>query len=171
MTPRMNRNFVPRATAELAKRVWKGQHRPSARKVATALNQAGYRVHYTTIARWRSQDWRGVDQDGEAINAGRAKLDSAVPILTGDPSTTAEDVVNDSETKPQLERLSDKQLLTAAARQALVTLTVVEQELNARVAELVATKPRETAVLIKALADISEAATGALREVHRLPTD
>jgi hypothetical protein len=93
-----------------------------------------------------------------------------VPILTGDPSTTAEDIVNRSDAKHQLEKLPDKQLLTAAMRQALVTFTLVEQELNAHVAELVATKPRETAVLIKALAEMSEATTGALREVHRLPT-
>ena len=104
------------------------------------------------------------------IDAARANLDIAVPILTGDLSTTAEDIVNRSEAKPQLEKLSDKELLTAAARQTLVTFALVEQELNAHVAELVANKPRETAVLIKALAEMSEAASGAFRELYRLPT-
>src|SRR5262245_13877904 len=110
---------------------WLGQRRPSARRVATALRQAGHPVYFTTINRWRSQGWREVKQGEHPIHAARAALDSAVPVLTGDPSTTAEDVVKHSEAKQELEQLSDKQLLSAAARQALVTLTRVEQVFNA----------------------------------------
>jgi hypothetical protein len=167
----MKEKTLPRLTPKLAKSVWNAQPRPSARRVATALRQAGHPIHYTTINRWRSQGWREVKQGEHPIHAARAALDSAVPILTGDPSTTAEDVIKDSEARPELEQLSDKQLLSAAARQALVTLTLVEQAFNAQLAELMAAKPRETAVLIKALAEIIEAATGAFREVHGLPTD
>jgi hypothetical protein len=171
MSSRMKDKTLPRLTPAIAKVVWQAQHRPSARRVATALHQAGYAIHYTTINRWRSQGWREVKQGEHPILAARAALDSAVPILTGDPSATAEDVIKHSNAKPELEQLSDKQLLSAAARQALVILTIVEQQSNAHVAELLMTKPRELGVLIKAMADMCEAATGAFREVHRLPTD
>jgi hypothetical protein len=172
MSPRLKQESRPRATPALAKRVWKGQRTPSARTVATALNQAGYRVHYTTVARWRSQGWRQVDQPDRLIEAARAKVDSAVPILTGDPNTKADELGNVSPAKLQLERLSEKELLTAAARQALVTLTLVDQELNNQLPELLSKQPMQTGVLIRSLAALCEASTNALIQAlaPQLPT-
>jgi hypothetical protein len=45
---------------EEAKRVWVSIPNPSARRAAKALTQSGRRVHHSTIARWRAQDWRPV---------------------------------------------------------------------------------------------------------------
>jgi hypothetical protein len=159
----MKEKTLPRPLPELAKSVWKAQRRPSARKVARALSQAGHPIHFTTINRWRSQGWRGVKGE-HPIDAARANLDSAVPILTGDPSTTAEDMVKHNEAKPELEQLSDKQLLSAVARQALVTITLIEEVFNAQLPKLLEERPAETAVLVGALAVLIEAATGALRQ-------
>jgi len=47
-------------TPEEAKRVWVSIPNPSARRVAKALTQSGRRVHHSTIARWRAEDWRPV---------------------------------------------------------------------------------------------------------------
>jgi hypothetical protein len=148
----------------MAKRVWQGiRWRPGSRKVAKKLLQAGFFAHHTTIARWRRQGWPATGKGQESIDAARDNLDVAVPILTGDPRTTAEDLVKHNEAKPELEQLSDKELLLAAARQALVTITLVEEELNAQLPELVTERTAETAVLVGALAALIQATTDALR--------
>ena len=95
MSSRMKDKNLPRLTPAIAKAVWQAQQRPSARRVARALNQAGHSIHYTTINRWRAQGWREIKGE-HPLHAARAALDSAVPILTGDPSTTAEDVIKHS---------------------------------------------------------------------------
>jgi hypothetical protein len=158
----MNEETLPSATPALAKRVWEAQRRPSARRVARALRQAGYDCHFVTINRWRAKGWPAVEQGREAIDAALADLDAAIPLLTGDPTSRAADLVDSSETKPQLEQLSDKELLIAAARAGLITVTVVGRELQAQLAELVQGRPAETGILIQALADQYEAATSAL---------
>jgi hypothetical protein len=47
-------------TPEEAKRVWASIPNPSARRVAKALTQEGRRVHHSTVARWRAEEWRPV---------------------------------------------------------------------------------------------------------------
>jgi len=164
MLSRMKDKTLPRLTPDLAKSVWQAHRRPSARRVARALNQAGYPIHYTTIGRWRSEGWREVEQGAHPIEAARIALDSAVPILTGEPTTTSEELVNGREDKGQLGELTDKELLRTAAREALITHILIEREFHAQLAELVKAKPMETGVLIEALAALSEAATGALQQ-------
>jgi len=46
--------FAPVSPQE-AQLVWRCQRRPSARSVARALTQAGRRIHFTTVARWRKE--------------------------------------------------------------------------------------------------------------------
>jgi len=149
----------------MAKMVWQGLRGPrSSRKVSKKLIQAGFYAHHTTIARWRRRGWPATGKGKDSIDAARASVDVAVPILTGNPNTSTDELVNISEAKAQLERLSEKELITAAARQALVTITVVEEEFNAQLPKLVNEKPAETAVLIGALAALIEATTDALRQ-------
>jgi hypothetical protein len=72
-------------TPEEAKRVWVSVPNPSARRVAKALTQSGRRVHHSTIARWRAQDWRPVADSLHPLQAARQVLDMAGGVLTGDP--------------------------------------------------------------------------------------
>ena len=59
-------------TPEEAKRVWVSIPNPSARRVAKALTQSGRRVHHSTVARWRAQDWRPVANAlGISLNSNR----------------------------------------------------------------------------------------------------
>src|SRR5258708_40176043 len=84
---------LPRATAELAKAVWGRQRSPSARSVARALTQSGRPVHFTTVNRWRGREWR--DAKGRhPLDEARAALESALPLLTGDPTSTIEGLVH-----------------------------------------------------------------------------
>src|SRR5215470_20264541 len=72
-------------TPEEAKRVWVSIPNPSARRVAKALTQSGRRVHHSTIARWRAEDWRPVADSLHPLDAARQALDVAAGVLTGDP--------------------------------------------------------------------------------------
>ena len=64
-------------TPEEAKRVWVSIPNPSARRVAKALTQSGRRVHHSTIARWRAQDWRPVAHSLHPLDAATQEIDRA----------------------------------------------------------------------------------------------
>jgi hypothetical protein len=154
----------------MAKRVWQElRGRPSSRKVSKKLLQAGFFAHHTTIARWRRRGWPATGKGRDTIDAALADVDIAVPILTGDPNTTAEELVSLSEAKAQVERLSEKELVTAAARQALTTITLVQEQFNAQLPKLLNEKLTETAVLVGALAALIAATTDALRQQALAP--
>jgi hypothetical protein len=48
-------------TPDEAATVWRSIPNPSARRVAKALTQAGRRVHFSTVARWRGGEWPSSD--------------------------------------------------------------------------------------------------------------
>jgi hypothetical protein len=77
-------------TPDEAAAVWRSIQNPSARRVAKALTQAGRRVHFATIARWRSQGWRPVANGPRPIQTAREALEVAARLLTGDPAIGAE---------------------------------------------------------------------------------
>src|SRR5215831_20488306 len=76
---------LKRVTPEEAKVVWASIPNPSARRVAKALTQSGRRVHHSTVARWRAEDWRPVAHNLHPLEAARQGLDMAAGVLTGDP--------------------------------------------------------------------------------------
>jgi hypothetical protein len=53
-----------------AQLVWQCQRRPSARSVARALTQAGRRIHFTTVARWRKEGLLTVATSRHPVAAG-----------------------------------------------------------------------------------------------------
>jgi hypothetical protein len=77
--------------------VWRSIPNPSARRVAKALTQAGRRVHFSTVARWRSEGWRPVSSGSHPIEAARQSLEVAARLLTGDPATGADEFARDSD--------------------------------------------------------------------------
>ena len=85
-------------TPDEAATVWRTIPNPSARRVAKALTQAGRRVHFATIARWRSQGWRPVANGPHPIEAARDSFEVAARLLTGDPALGAEIFVRASPT-------------------------------------------------------------------------
>src|SRR5438128_8210754 len=98
-------------TPEEARRVWVSIPNASARRVAKALTQSGRRVHHSTIARWRAEDWRPVAHSLHPLDAARQRLDMAAGVLTGDPVAGLKVLSNEDGTQKQLEGLSDRELL------------------------------------------------------------
>src|SRR5260221_4984877 len=101
---------LPRATPELAKAVWGRQQSPSARSVARALTQSGRPVHFTTVNRWRGEEWR--DAKGRhPLAQARAALESALPLMTRDPTSNIDDLARGSPERQQLAQLCHGHLL------------------------------------------------------------
>jgi hypothetical protein len=155
------RQTLPKATPDLAKAVWACQQSPSARSVARALTQSGRPVHYTTVNRWRGRDWR--DAKGRhPLDEARAALESALPLMTRDPTSTIDDLVRGSPERQQLEELSDGQLLRKAARElARAVYLVAHMMLRQEAEALFITRTGAVAVLMRALADAIRFATAA----------
>jgi hypothetical protein len=120
--------------------------------VAQALRHAGRPVHFTTVARWKRQGWRPVATDQHPIEAATTSLDTAVPLLTGDPVTTVQDFVDASESTRGLEEMTDEQLQARTVRETNIALILISEAICHRCEDLVGSKTGEFAVLLKALA-------------------
>ena len=152
-----------------AKRVWVSIPNPSARRVAKALTQSGRRVHHSTIARWRAQDWRPVANSLHPLDAARQAIDVAAGVLTGDPVAGVEAFVGQNDRQQELERLSDRELLTMTSREILVAISLGCAVLRSQLPSLIETKATETATLMNAIAAAFSAAKDSLEQVQHLP--
>src|SRR5258706_1195390 len=92
-------------THEEAKRVWVSIPNPSARRVAKALIQSGRRVHHSTIARCRAQDWRPVANSLHPLDAARQAIDVAAGVLTGDHVAGGGSIVGPNDREQETRRL------------------------------------------------------------------
>ena len=156
-------------TPEEAKRVWVAIPNPSARRVAKALTQSGRRVHHSTIARWRAQDWRPVANSLHPLEAARQALDMAAGVLTGDPVAGLKVLRYEDGSQQELEGLSDRELLRKASREMLIAIRLVSEVLPSQLPLLVQTKAMETATLLNALTAGLRAAVDGLEQFHHLP--
>jgi hypothetical protein len=154
--------LVNRANPAQAQIIWASLSRPSVRRVATKMRQAGIPISHQTIHRWRRKGWRPLDREQEhPLDAARRLLDDAVPLLTGDPTTTAKVLVQQaSAEREKLEKLADAELLRQAARALAVDVTVVGDAFL-RQPQVIIQKPRELANLFRALTACAEAASAA----------
>jgi hypothetical protein len=141
---------LPAVSAEEARRVWAPQRRPSARTVATALSLAGRPVHFTTINRWRKRGWCTPPSE-HPLDRARAALDSAIPLLTGNTTTDVADLVHKHPEADELRQLSDRELITRAAREIAIASIICAEVLIKRATQLISTKPKEGSVLMFAL--------------------
>jgi hypothetical protein len=151
-------------TPEEAKSVWVSIPNPSARRVAKALTQSGRRIHHSTIARWRAHDWRPVSPSLHPLEAARQAMDVASGVLTGDAVAGVETFVRQEGSQQQVEGVSDRELLTNASREMLVTIGLVCAVLRSELPSLVETKATETATLLNALVAACRAATDGLEQ-------
>src|SRR5258708_11653421 len=119
-------------TPEEAKRVWVSIPNPSARRVAKALTQSGRRVHHSTIARWRTQDWRPVASSLHPLDAARQAMDVAAGVLTGDSIAGVEILGGEGGRQQELKGFSDRELLRKASRGKLIAIPLVSHFLPAQ---------------------------------------
>jgi hypothetical protein len=81
---------LPLTNPTQAKRVWEGMSQPSTRRVAMKMRQSGRPVSHQTVNRWRNQGWRPLEcEQHHPLDDARELLDDAMPLLTGDPMSTA----------------------------------------------------------------------------------
>ena len=125
--------MLPKATPALAQRVWARQRRPSARNVARALKQAGYPVHFVTVARWRAQNWSAKASE-HPLEIVRGRLEAVAPLVTGDPETTIDGLTDDPAHRRDLDELTDSEILRRAAREAAIATALVANAIQNRLA-------------------------------------
>jgi hypothetical protein len=129
--------------------------------VARALTQSGHRVHFTTVNRWRRRQWREVEGE-HPLDRARADLESALPLMTRDPTSTIDDLVRSSPVREQLEGLSDAELLRKVGRALAMAIYVVAHMMLRQEAQaLITTRTGAVAVLMRALADSMRSVTAA----------
>jgi hypothetical protein len=128
---KFERRTLPKVTPALAQRVWAGQQRPSARRVARAMQHAGYRVHFTTVNRWRAQGWRTTAADHQ-LEIARGRLEAAAPLVTGDPETTVHDLI-DNPTHSDFDELTDAEVLRRAAREVAIATAIIARAIKDRI--------------------------------------
>jgi hypothetical protein len=136
--------------------------------VARALTPSGLHVHYTTVNRWRGEEWR--DAKGRhPLDQARAYLESALPLVTGDPTSTIDDLLRSSPEGEQLNKLSDGELLRKAARELARAVYLVAHMMLLQGAEkLWITRTAAVAVLMRALADSMRWVTTAFDQVRNM---
>jgi hypothetical protein len=123
--------LLPKATPAIAQRVWARHQRPSTRRVARAMQQAGYPVHFVTVARWRAQNWRAKASE-HPLAIARGGLDAIAPLVTGDPETIVEDLIRDPVHK-DFDGLTDGEVLRRAAREAAIATALVWKAIKDRI--------------------------------------
>jgi hypothetical protein len=108
--------------------------------VAKALTQAGRPVHFTTVVRWKRQEWRAVATAQHPIEAATRALDVAVPLLTGDPTSTVKSFVDDKDSASSLEDMADEQLQARTVRETNIALILISEAICHRCEDLVGSK-------------------------------
>ena len=154
---------LPKATPDLAKAVWDAQQSPSTRSVALALTQSGRPVHFTTVRRWRRDGWRAEPTE-HPLEQARAGLESALPLLTGNPTSTIEDLISATAGG---EQLSDDELLLRSSREVARALCAMSQALM-RQPDLVVSNLGEIAVLAQSLAAGLQAANAGFAQAEKM---
>ena len=134
--------FTPTApvTPLEAKGVWESQARPSCRSVARALTATGRPVHFTTVARWKKHDWCAGPRPEHPLNTALRMVDAAVPLLTGDPTTLAKEILVGTQIEAVSGVAEDHDRLKSVARDSLKISIVALRQIRGRCDELLRNK-------------------------------
>jgi hypothetical protein len=160
---------LPALNPALVRKVWESMAHPSTRRVARKFRQSGSSISHQTVARWRNRGWRPLEREQHPLEVAREQLDDAVPLLTGDPMTTAKVLTEGSAEREEMEKLSDGQLLRQAAREAATAVIVVAHAFL-RQPEAIIYKPAELGVLFRALASCARGVSAAFAQASNLKT-
>jgi hypothetical protein len=97
-----------------------------------------------------------LEREQHPLEAARDLLDDAMPLLTGDPMTVADDLVRQSPERRELETLPDRELLRRAAR-GLAMEVIAVGDAFLRQPEIIIKRPGEVAILVRAVAGCVQA--------------
>jgi hypothetical protein len=110
------------------------------------------------------QGWRPLDgEPRHPLEIARDHLEDALPVLTGDPMTTSTSFVQGSARPWDAWTTVGCELLRRAARQVLKVLCMASKIMLVK-PTLAVTRPAETGLLVRALAQCLRAATAVLTE-------
>jgi hypothetical protein len=138
-------------TPQDAKRVWESQRQPTPSTVARALSQAGQKVDAKTIARWKARNWMSASPQRHPLESAWDALETAIPLLTGDPTSTIWRVGRMEEMAELLEKLTEDELYRQRTRALRTVVVVVSLELARRVKEFIPERIDEYTLLLKAV--------------------
>ena len=96
------------------------------------MQQAGFPVHFGTVARWRAQNWRAKASD-HPLEIVRGQLESVVPLVSGDPETSLADLIDDPARGRDFAELPDAEVLRRAAREAAIATALVWKAIKDRI--------------------------------------
>src|SRR5882724_2265061 len=147
---------LPAVSPTLAPQVWESMSNPSTRRVAQKIRQAGRAVSHETIRRWRANGWRPLDREQHPLDAARAALDDAIPVLTSDPLTTAESFCAANKDDAPIDELSDAELIRRASRELASATVVVAQGLMLQ-PDIAVTRPIEVGIMLSSVAKCAQA--------------
>lgn len=172
------------ATPADGRAVWdsivKAGRKPTVRNVADALKASGKFKSpptYGTIQRWKKRGW--TEPKGNArppkLDEAAAKLDAAVPVLTGDPKTRIESVngtappldpeaAADAALRKELMGMADARLIQHVVREVYITIGLISGRMQRNLA-MVVELPREVGSLQAALAGSMREANAGFQQV------
>jgi hypothetical protein len=67
------------------------------------------------------------------LEIARSQLDAVAPLVTGDPETTLEDLIDDPARRRDLDELTDAEVLRRAAREAAIATALVANAIKDRI--------------------------------------
>ena len=88
-------------------------------------------MHFVTVARWRAQNWRAKVSD-HPLEIARGRLDAAVPLVSGNPETTIDDLIDDP-AHNNFDELTDAEVLRRTARETAIATAIVWKAIKDRI--------------------------------------
>jgi hypothetical protein len=126
------------------------------------MTAAGYPVDFTTIARWKRQDWRANSNEDHPLDEVRARLEAIAPLATGEPT------VGEANNENGQEQVTDAALLRRESQKLSTLSTQVWNATEPHLRKLVRSRTGELALLVQALAETGRAATDALSQAEKM---
>jgi hypothetical protein len=150
MTVRRKRQHTS-VTPQEAKRVWDSQCEPTPTTVARALTQAGRLVGSKTIARWKAENWPSRGARRNPLDVAEARLDTALPLLTGDPTSSVRSILKMQQTAEMAEHLDEGQRRRLQIRALRTAGIIISLEIARRANDIIPEKVVEFTALFSAV--------------------
>lgn len=147
-------------------------HNTSPYTVARRLTQAGRPIHHKTVKKWKATNFKpGTDKR-------HISIDTNVPVLTGDPTTTVTDLVppraplgEADGSRYALEKMSTTEVMMLSARDVHITAILLAREIQRQGPDLVARLPQEVGNLLRAIAMSLQSANAAYVQARDMNLD
>jgi hypothetical protein len=137
-------------TPEEARRTWESQRHPTPQGVARALRQAGKKISAKTVASWSALNWDPIIPPRHPMEVAMDTLDSAIPLLTGDPASSVRNILQMQQDAKTLESLTEAELCKETTRTLLKATIVINLAIARHVDDLINKNLREFTFLLGA---------------------